>query len=778
MELLPVAFQALDQFKQFIVYVLSPSKTRTGKMDKYPVDYRSGQVANAHDSAIWLDANGAIAAAKQLGAGYGVGFVFTENDPFWFLDIDNCLSECGTKWNDVAMHLLTAFSGAAVEVSSSGKGLHIIGSGKPPKHSCKNSHYNLEFYTAARFIALTGLQASGNAGMDFTATVEWLVQNFFPANATPAQQDWTSTPCEQWNGSNDDVELIERALRSHSGKSAFGGGASFRDLWERNETVLSRAYPHSDKPFDESRADAALAQHLAFWTGNNCERIQRLMGQSGLRREKWDRVDYLPQTILGACGRQKEWLFDKPIQTSVLGKTVLDSLIRATKKENTTFLSIDQQIDVFAGCVYIMDEHKVLVPGGYVLNPERFRAMYGGYSMPMDTRNERVSRNAWEVLTESQAFDAPKVDSSCFKPEYKPGEIIVQDGQRMVNLWWPVNTPKVIGDPTPFLNHVRLLAPNEDDAMLLLCYMAASVQYQGFKFQWCPVIQGVEGNGKTFLTRCVAFAIGRRYTHFPKADQLTSKFNDYMYGHTFIGIEDIYVPDSRLEVMECMKPMVTNQFLEIEPKGGVKVTREICANFIINTNHKDGLRKHRSDRRFAPFYTAQQCVEDLKRDKMDSAYFSGLYGWAIKKEGFPITNHLLSTFEIPDDLNPAIGLQRAPHTTSTEEAIAQSVGSVEQELTEIIAQGLPGFRRGWISSFFFEKLLERLNATRRIPLNKRRDLLQSMGYDWHPGLKDGRCNNVVMPDNTKPRLYIRHDHQHRHLTGAAQIERAYEDDQK
>lgn len=41
-----------------------------------------------------------------------------------------------------------------------------------------------------------------------------------------------------------------------------------------------------------------------------------------------------------------------------------------------------------------------------------------------------------------------------------------------------------------------------------------------------------------------------------------------------------------------------------------------------------------------------------------------------------------------------------------------------------------------------------------VPRNKRRELLRSLGYDWHPALEgtNGRVNNVVMPDNGKPRL--------------------------
>jgi hypothetical protein len=313
--------------------------------------------------------------------------------------------------------------------------------------------------------------------------------------------------------------------------------------------------------------------------------------------------------------------------------------------------------------------------------------------------------------------------------------------------------------------------------MILISYLAAIVQHKGIKFQWCPVIQGVEGNGKTLLTRCVAFAIGHRYTHFPKAAELDSKFNDWLYAKLFIGVEDIYVPDGRLQIMEAMKPMVTSERQEIEPKGGTKVTRDICANFLINTNHKDGLRKTNNDRRFAPFYTAQQSVYDLKRDGMDGNFFPRIYSW-LENGGYANMAYFLSTFQIPDEYNPATLCRRAPRTTSTDNAIEEGRGSIEQEIMECTIQNTPGFKNGWISSMAVDKLLNHLNAAHKIPLKRRRQLLQNLGYDHHPNLRDGRVNNIVMPDGGKPRLYIKTGHRDATIDGAVNIERAYEDAQR
>lgn len=140
----------------------------------------------------------------------------------------------------------------------------------------------------------------------------WLPAASAVALPPPVTQEWTTEPCPEWRGPESDDALIQRALRAQSTAAAFGGRASFADLWSGNAEALGRSYPDPVRPYDASSADAALAQHLSFWTGKSCERIERLMRQSALAREKWDsHSSYLSRTILGAVGRQEEVLTDK-----------------------------------------------------------------------------------------------------------------------------------------------------------------------------------------------------------------------------------------------------------------------------------------------------------------------------------------------------------------------------------------------------------------------------------------------------------------------------------
>lgn len=766
MQVLPEALAALGAYKQFVTYKVVPSATRPGKTDKFPTDYRTGRVVSAHDPQYWTD----FATAAETDQ--PVGFVFAPSDPFWFLDIDNCAISGG--WSAESQRLCGLLAGAAIEVSQSGTGLHIIGVGVPPTHGCRNDTYGLEFYHSGRFVALTGQFTVGNCATDCSAVLPALVASYFPATAaTESAAEWSDGPDPEWNGPVDDLEIVRRAMMSKSANSAFGHSACFADLWEADERVLGLAYPDANgRAYNASSADAALAQHLAFWTGKDCERIDRIMRMSGLLRDKWDRKSdpYLERTILAAVSRQVDVLQDKALQLPTVsgGASTADHMLVTGK----TIVGANDQLNIFKGCLYVEGAHRGFTPDGQLLKPEQFRVRFGGYRFQMDTTSEKLSRDPWEAFTQNEIFRCRTVQGTCFRPDLPTGTIVKRDGLEFVNTYVPIEVPRVKGDPSPFLSHLAKVLPDARDREILLCYMAACVQYKGRKFKWAPLLQGVEGNGKTLFSNCVAEAVGRRYTHFPPANEISEKFNSWLFDMIFVGVEDIYVPNQKQEVFEILKPMITSEYMAKRAMNSDQVMREVVCNFIFNSNHKDGLKKTRNDRRICILFCAQQEFADLQRDGLDGDYFAKLYTW-LKADGHAIVSELLSTYPISAEFNPSI-IERAPETTSTEEAINAGIGSVEQEIEEAVEQGLPGFSGGWVSSIWLERLLERLGLARRISHYKRKEMLERMGYRYHPALKDGRVNNLVTPDAGKPRLFVKADSLLMQLPDAAAVGKAYE----
>lgn len=775
MQELPNALAPLSAYKQFTLWKAVPSKRRAGKMDKFPCN-AVGDVIDAHDSKHWLTADEACMSAQLLGGNYGVGFVFTSSDPFFFIDIDGAWN--GQEWSELAKQLTTLFAGCTVEVSQSNTGLHIFGqySGEEPDHACKNVPLGIEMYTSGRFAALTGINATGIADKVADAAINAAVSQYFPIDTTqsvePAQ--WTTSHHPQLSfPPHDDAKLIDKACATTSATAAFGGNnkASFSDLWTRNVPALAAAFPSdTGQEYDGSSADAALALHLLWWCGGNCERVERLMRMSALVRDKWDNhKSYMRTTILSAASKCTSYY--NPARDTVVRE--VDTIEPSTSlREGLQVMTADQQLDYFKGCVYVTEFNKVFTPDGMMLDSSRFNAFYGGYNFNLDYMGEKSTKKAFEAFTESQTCNFPKVALTCFRPALESGLLLREYGKSMVNTYVELDIPSVDADITPFMDHMVKLVPDERDRTILLSYMAACVQHKGHKFQWAPVVQGAKGNGKTLLIRVMMHALGRPYTHLPQAETIDKNFNSWLVNKLFIGVEEIYVPASRTVVLEVLKPMITNSDMGVEFKGIDQTTKEICCNFMFMTNHKDAIPVDNDERRYAIFYTGQQDIHDIVRDGMTGDYFPNLYNWC-NNGGYAAITHFLREYDIPAEFNPATMCQRSPHTSSTPEAVGLSLGSVEQEVVEAIEEGRSGFAGGWINSFALDKLLTELRKDKAVPRNKRRDMLKKLGYDYHPSLKDGRVNNPIGIEPGKPRLFIKNGHVSRNLQGGQEIIAAY-----
>lgn len=308
---------ALSNRRAFIVYRLLPGEN--GKTDKVPFEPRSGYNINAQEPANWLfpsEAEDYVATwelTPEAGVlGYGVGLVIHPDLKLFFLDLDSCRD--GEGWQPHALAFLQRFPTAMREVSVSNSGLHVFGSytGERPLHGVRNASYRAELYTGGRFAAL-GHSESGDMFADCTAELAAFVEQFFPPrDETDNDGAWTNQPNAAWRGPEDDNELLRRALNATSIKSVVIGKATFRDLWTGNADALARTFPpeKAGATYNGSSADLALVNHLAFWTGSNCERMLRLLMRDDcmMRREKWARLDnYLVPTILRAVTDQTEF---------------------------------------------------------------------------------------------------------------------------------------------------------------------------------------------------------------------------------------------------------------------------------------------------------------------------------------------------------------------------------------------------------------------------------------------------------------------------------------
>lgn len=455
--------------------------------------------------------------------------------------------------------------------------------------------------------------------------------------------------------------------------------------------------------------------------------------------------------------------------------------LQPSVNQDIRLTSAEQQVKLFAGCVYVTNTRQMLIPDApYIVDKMRFDewAPVAGRSFIVNQTNSGApEKSAWQAYLQSQILSWPRASGWCFRPECPPSSIIREEGETLVNLWQGFKVLRTPGDVTPFLTHLGKIFPVARDRAIVIAYLAGMVQYPGKKFQYCPVIQGAKGNGKSFIGACIEKALGAGYVHYPNSADITNKFTGWLQRKLCIIVEEISTHEKR-ETLEVLKPLITNTRIEMQSKGADQITGDNRANFIMFVNRQGSIPVDKDERRYSVFHTAQQTADDISASGMGGQYFPKLWDWA-RGGGFANIAHFLATCEIPDEFNPS-KLSRAPMTSSFAEACGASIGNVELEIMDAIESCREGFCAGWIGSHELDKLLRERNLERYASRNKRRDMLTALGYTTHPRLPNGRiCNPLrgsVPP--AKPVLYLKMDHSALSIDAPHAILNAYLDAQR
>lgn len=102
---------------------------------------------------------------------------------------------------------------------------------------------------------------------------------------------------------------------------------------------------------DHSKADQALCNYLAFYTGRDPQRMDELFRQSGLYRDKWDRDDYREQTIQRAiAGCQDVYTPSNGVAAQAVKQA--ETLLNSNKLK-----PVQQSVSTHHSDTSIFDEH-------------------------------------------------------------------------------------------------------------------------------------------------------------------------------------------------------------------------------------------------------------------------------------------------------------------------------------------------------------------------------------------------------------------------------------
>ena len=466
----------------------------------------------------------------------------------------------------------------------------------------------------------------GNAVTDCNLGLHSAIASYFHLPPTRAvTEESTTGPCEEWCGPADDTELLRRALQSRSKEVAFGGGASFADLWEANEEVLGRAYPAEGRSYDASSADAALALHLAFWTGKDYQRVRRLMERSKLRRDKWDREDYLQRTILWAIGQRKDVYVDegqrrqKQIEENLSIGEGSDLLPTAG-----TF-TLDGMLSRFA---YVIDGMQVvdrLAPQRVVSLEEWKRSLKASRTVVKLDDGQKTKTYDTSDLWEANP-NRYQVDTVTFRPS---AQLLTSDpdGRQAINLWKPFERTTGVGDASLFIEHVNYLFGDDDSRFL--DWLAHIEQRPGeLPHHGWVHISPQHGTGRNWLAGVIA-RLWKGYVapNFDLFGMLRTGFNGALTRKLIAIVDEIREggAGARWENAETLKRIVTEEHRMINPKYGRQRQEFNACRWLIFSNHVSALPLEESDRR-------SNIVRNDAPPK-DQAYYGRLYA-VLKDSSF------------------------------------------------------------------------------------------------------------------------------------------------
>lgn len=152
--------ESLAEIDQWIVWRYE--QRDGGKPTKVPYQV-NGSHASSTDPATWCSFDEALKTWEQhSGRWSGVGFVFSGTDPFFGVDLDQCLDADG-KLKSWAQPIMERFSDSYAEISPSGSGIKIWAKGKLPGSGTafQLGDGRVETYDQSRYFTATGNHWAG-----------------------------------------------------------------------------------------------------------------------------------------------------------------------------------------------------------------------------------------------------------------------------------------------------------------------------------------------------------------------------------------------------------------------------------------------------------------------------------------------------------------------------------------------------------------------------------------------------------------------------------------
>lgn len=265
------------------------------------------------------------------------------------------------------------------------------------------------------------------------------------------------------------------------------------------------------------------------------------------------------------------------------------------------------------------------------------------------------------------------------------GEMFTHEGLDYLNSYQPSRVKPVRVGTTDIVDrvkgHIAHLLPDTREQGIIIDYLAHNVQYPGKKLQWAIVLQGVQGDGKSFLSEMMKHVMGNNNVRLMNVQTLESAFTGWATGQCMTFIEELKLDNYRkYEVLNNLKPYISNPVVEETKKGKDPRTVINTTNYFALTNFKDAIPIDANDRRYCVLFSQWQRKDALAAWMEENPnYYHNIYEDMRQNVG-EILSWLMS-HKISDEF---LAMKRAPDTNAKMEMQELSRSPEQVALTEAL----------------------------------------------------------------------------------------------
>jgi hypothetical protein len=233
-------------------------------------------------------------------------------------------------------------------------------------------------------------------------------------------------------------------------------------------------------------------------------------------------------------------------------------------------------------------------------------------------------------------------------------------------------------------DHIAHLLPHEHEQRMFIDWLSWVVQNPGKHMNYAILLQGVEGDGKSFFGSLMQAVMGISNVTMLNAHIFESDFTDWTVGQCLSCVEEVRLikVHNKYEVLNRIKPFVTNDTIEVHPKGKPIHNAKNTTSYLLFSNHKDALPLDDDGRRYLVLFSQWQRRVEIRAFKdAHPRYYTLLYQTFIESPGalrqWLLDHQQAANFDPTGD---------APQTKARKFMIRQAKPEFIQELDQVIRE--------------------------------------------------------------------------------------------